>query len=139
VTATVPGGAPPRRAARRRVVGQERLAHHRLAGEHVLHRPLEVALVDALAQVGPGLGGGRRGGLEHRVLDVAAARRVARGERVEVDVVGQRRALGVHLHAPDARALGRPRHLEQHVRADAPPERRVEVGRPGWWRTPPRR
>jgi hypothetical protein len=34
----------------------------------------------------------------------------------------------VDLHAPDLLALLDPRHLEEHVRADPPLERRVEVG-----------
>ena len=81
-----------------------------------------------LLGVGPGLGRGDLGGLEHRVLDVAAASGVALRQRREVHVVGQRCLPGVELHPPDPLPRLGVGHLEEDVGADPALEGGVDVG-----------
>ena len=82
-------------AGGRAALVEQRLAHHGGAGDDLLHALDEVALVDPLVRVGPGLGGGDLRRLEHGVLDVAAAPRIA-----------PRRAPGNRRRRPAASSAG---------------------------------
>ena len=117
---------------RRSLLGKvikQRLAHRTLAGDYLANAVLEVALMKRLRRIGARLGCGRQRRLEHGVPDIAAAHGIFFSKRPKVHVIGQRRQCRVHLHPPDLLAFVHGRHLEQHVGADAPLERRVEVCR----------
>ena len=115
-------------AARGAVLLEQRLRHDGRPRDDLLHPLDEVTLVDLLGRVGSGLGRGDLRRLEHGVLDVAPAPRVALGERVKIDVVGEGCLLRVELDVPDPLPLRRIGHLEQDMGADPALERRIHVG-----------
>ena len=86
-------------------------------------------MLNGFERVAAGLAGGRHGRLQHSIADVAAARLVPLRERAEVYVGGEGRERRVHLDPPNLLALVHPRHLEQHVRAEATFKRRIKVRR----------
>ena len=108
---------------------KQRLPHHPLAGNHFLDARLKVVLVNPFRRIGTGFRRGGKRSLQHRVPDVAAAHLVAAGQRLEIDVGRERRPRRMQLHAPNLRAFGLPRHLEQDVCPDASLECRIEVRR----------
>ena len=96
--------------------------------------------VDGLLQLGhadllEAAAGGEQGGLVHEVGQVGAGEAGrAPGQHVEVDVVGERLALGVHVE--DGLAADQVGAVDDDLAVEAAgaQQRRVEDVGAGWWR-----
>ena len=115
------------RRRRRRVRIEQRLLHDSCSGDHIANPAFQVPLMDGLGRVIARLGRRGHGGVEDRVPDVTAGGHIRVRQRAEVHVICQRRARGMHLHAPNLLTLLNAGNIKQRMRPNAPLKCGVEV------------